>query len=93
MSILVADFNYSEQVDGDTLEQTDFNFFTDDAYSVPADLSNVSDVNMKVRRGSQKGKLVATLTIGTGIKWISQIQGELRVGDIVDDQVQISWGN
>ena len=86
MSALVGDFNWSTQVDGDTLELTDINFYDSD--NLPIDMSTVSSVDMKVRKGSEKGKLVDTLAIGTGIKWVSQATGKLRISD-TDDLVQI----
>ena len=93
MSILVADFNWSDQVDGDTLEQTDVEFYSDANYSTAVDMSDVSAVNMKIRRGSERGKQVESLSIGSGIKWVNQSEGVIRIGDISDDQVQIDWGN
>ena len=87
---LTATFNWLSQTDGDTLEVTAINFFD----NVPAavDMSTVSSVDMKIRRGSEKGKLVETLTIGAGIKWADQSLGQLIVSD-TDDLVQIDWGH
>jgi len=86
---LTANFNWLSQTDGDTLELTNINFF--DAVPVVVDMTTVSNVDMKIRRGSEKGKLVDTLAIGTGIKWIDQTLGQLRIGD-TDDLIQIDWG-
>lgn len=86
MSSLVGGFNWSAQVDGDTLELTDINFL--DNLDVAIDMTTVSSVDMKVRKGSEKGKLIATLSIGTGIKWIDQSQGQIRISD-TDDLIQI----
>ena len=89
MSTLVGGFNWSKQVDGDTLEITDINFL--DNLDAAVDMTTVSSVDMKIRKGSAKGKLVETLAIGTGIKWIDQSQGQIRIGD-TDDLIQIAWG-
>lgn len=86
MSSLVGGFNWSAQVDGDTLELTDINFL--DNLDVAIDMTTVSSVDMKVRKGSEKGKLIATLSIGAGIKWIDQSQGQIRISD-TDDLIQI----
>lgn len=88
MSTLVGNFNWSPQVDGDTLELTDVNFF--DNLDAVVDMTTVTNVDMKIRKGSEKGKLVDTLAIGTGIKWIDQAQGQIRIGD-TDDLIQINW--
>lgn len=89
MSALVGTFNFSNQVDGDTLELTNINFF--DSGNVALDMSTVSSVDMKIRKGSAKGKLVQTMAIGSGLKWIDQTLGQLRISD-TDDLIQISWG-
>ena len=85
MAELVGVFNFLPQHDGDALELTDFYFF--DNSDVPVDMTG-NTPKIQVRRGSEKGKLMATYQVGSGLSWVDQAAGHLRwTGG------NISWGH
>lgn len=77
--------NFIAQVDGDTIESTDFRFF--DNNDVAIDLSDVTP-KLTIRRGSERGKIVKECEIGTGLSWVDQTLGQLRLSNFL-----ITWGH
>ena len=85
MANRVATVNFNEQVDGDTFTVKAFNFFAADG-TTPLDLSDVTP-RIQIRKKSPQGKLVKTATVGDGITWVDQSQGQFQFGGFA-----IDWG-
>jgi len=83
MANRVATVNFTEWVDGDTFTARRFNFFQSDG-TTALDLSDAVP-RVQIRKGSYTGKLMKTATIGDGLTWVSQADGELEVGGFVLD--------
>lgn len=73
-----AEVNFGGQIDGDTFTPKRFNFFEDDG-TTPLDLTDVTP-KIQIRKGGWNGKLYQTATIGDGISWVDQSQGQLDFG-------------
>lgn len=85
---MAATYNIPTQYNGDTFEQITFNFYT--TASAPGneiDLSSVVHVKMDIRRNDVRGKLVKQLSIGNGLEWVDQANGQLRTTAFL-----IDWG-
>lgn len=85
---MAATYNIPTQYNGDTFEQITFNFYTtsSDAGN-EIDLSTVVHVKMDIRRNDVRGKLVKQLSIGSGLEWVDQANGQLRTTAFL-----IDWG-
>ena len=55
------------------------NYFFEDDGVTPLDLSDVTP-KIQIRKGGWNGKLYKTATIGDGISWVDQSQGQLDFG-------------
>ena len=78
ISIKYGEVNFTNQIDGDTFTPKRFNFFEDDG-TTPLDLSDVTP-KAQVRKSGWNGKLYETATIGDGLEWANQSQGQLDFG-------------
>lgn len=74
----VAQVNFTEQVHNDTFDTHQFNFLDSDGVT-PLDLTDATP-RVEVRKGSYNGKLVETSTVGSGLTWVDQSQGQLQWG-------------
>lgn len=81
----VGVYNYGKHVDGDTLGLVNWNFFLNDT-DTPEDLTGATPV-VTWRRGSLRGKIIQTLTVGAGLSWVDQSIGQLRQENLTTD-----WG-
>jgi hypothetical protein len=84
---MAAVYNIPTQYNGDTFEQVTFNFYT-----TSADVGNEIDLStatpkMDIRRDGVRGKVVKQLTIGSGLEWVDQANGQLRTTAFL-----IDWG-
>src|SRR5210317_700587 len=84
MANRVATVNFTEWVDGDTFTARRFNFFQSDG-TTALDLSDAVP-RVQIRKGSYTGKLMKTATIGDGLTWVSQANGQLELGGF-----RLSW--
>lgn len=84
MSSRVGTVNFPKQVHNDTFTSSQFNFFESDG-ETGLDLSDVTP-KVQIRMGSYNGKLVKTCTIGDGLSWVDQNNGQLQMGGFV-----MSW--
>ena len=85
--MLTGTFNFNDRMDGDSFEVTDFKFF--DMDDVAIDMSLVTDARIQFRRGSERGKLMKTVSIsGGGMTWQDQSIGHMRLETFV-----IDWGH
>jgi len=78
MANRVATVNFTHWVDGDTFTARRFNFFQADG-TTALDLSDVTP-RVQIRKGSYTGKLMRTCTVGDGITWVSQANGQFELG-------------
>lgn len=84
---MAAIYNIPTQYNGDTFEQVTFKFYTTSSDSGnELDLSN-STPKMDIRRDNSRGKVVKQLTIGNGLEWVDQANGQLRTTSFL-----IDWG-
>ena len=75
---MAATYNIPTQYNGDTFEQVTFNFYTTSAEAGnEIDLTNATP-KMDIRRDNVRGKVVKQLTIGDGLEWVNQADGQLR---------------
>lgn len=84
--IMAGTYNIPTQYNGDTFEQVSFNFYT--TSSDPGneiDLSSVMHVKMDIRRNDSRGKVVKQLSIGSGLEWVDQANGQLRTTPFIID--------
>ena len=84
---MAATYNIPTQYNGDTFEQVTFNFYTTSAEAGnEIDLTNATP-KMDIRRDNVRGKVVKQLTIGDGLEWVNQADGQLRTTAFL-----IDWG-
>lgn len=85
---MASTYNIPDQYNGDSFDQLTINFFTTSAdVGNEIDLTNATP-KMQIRRNSERGELVKTLTIGDGLEWIDQTDGEIRTSEFI-----IDWGS
>lgn len=84
---MAATYNIPTQYNGDTFEQVTFNFYTTSSEAGnEIDLSTATP-KMDIRRDSVRGKVVKQLTIGNGLEWVDQANGQFRTTAFL-----IDWG-
>lgn len=74
----VATVNLTDRVHNDTFDTKRINFFQSDG-TTPLDLSNTTP-KIDIRLGSYNGKLAKSCTIGDGLSWNDQANGQLDWG-------------
>ena len=80
----VATVDFTQHVLNDTFTTRRFNFFESDG-TTPLDLTDATP-RVQIRRDNEKGKLMKTCTVGDGLTWNDQAQGQLDWGGFV-----LSW--
>lgn len=83
----VGVYNFPDQIDGDSFGFVDWNFFLNNTDSGSEEDLTGAVPKIVWRRGSLRGKVVQTLTVGSGLTWTDQAIGQLR-----QDKFLTNWG-
>lgn len=84
---MASTYNLPDQYNGDTFEQIQFNLYDNDSTSGnEKDLSSTTPT-FTIRRDKRSGTIVKTLTIGDGLEWVNQSNGQFQITEFL-----IDWG-